>query len=66
MKNESSFRFTIDDTNKTHTITIEDYKEVIVPNTDTASTLLFTILGIVVMSSGVLYIRKYGKKAYKK
>ena len=25
MKNESSFRFTIDDTNKTHTITIEDY-----------------------------------------
>ena len=66
MKNESSYRFTIDDTNKTHTITIEDYKEVIVPNTDTTSTLLFTILGIIVMSSGVLYVRKYGKKAYKK
>ncbi len=63
MRNESSFKFTIDDQNRTHTITIEDYKEVIVPDTDTTSTLLMSIIGIIVSGIGVFYIRKYGKKA---
>ncbi len=63
MRNESTFKFTIDEDNKTHSITIENYKEVIVPNTDTTSTILLSLLGIMITTIGVVYVRKYGKKA---
>ena len=64
MINESPFKITIDSNNRNHSITIENYKEVVVPNTDIndkASTILVTLLGIIVLGLGVFYIRKYEK-----
>ncbi|MBQ6538752.1 MAG: Cys-Gln thioester bond-forming surface protein [Bacilli bacterium] len=63
MRNESTFKFTIDGENKSHVVTIENYKEVIVPNTDTTSTILLSLLGIVITGIGVVYVRRNGKKA---
>ncbi len=64
MINESPFKITIDSNNRNHSITIENYKEVVVPNTDIndkASTIFVTLLGIIVLGLGVFYIRKYEK-----
>ncbi len=61
IKNDSTFRFTLDENNRTHSITIENYKEVIVPDTDTTSTILITLLGIIISGIGVYFVRRYGK-----
>jgi len=59
MKNENKQTFTIDENHLTHQITLENYKEVEVPNTSSAGTIILTILGIIVTIVGVSYIKKH-------
>ncbi|MBQ6477561.1 MAG: Cys-Gln thioester bond-forming surface protein [Bacilli bacterium] len=59
MKNETGVEFTIDSEHLTHQITIENYKEVVVPDTSTASTIILTILGIVITIVGLNFIKRY-------
>ncbi len=61
IKNDSTFKFTLNENNRTHSITIENYKEVIVPDTATTSTTLITLLGIIISGIGVLFVKQYGK-----
>ena len=58
MRNETGVSFTIDKDHLTHQITIENFKEVVVPNTSSAGTLILTILGIIITIVGVNYIKK--------
>lgn len=58
MRNETGVQFTIDNDHLSHQITIENYKEVIVPNTASAGTIILTILGIVLTIVGVNFIKK--------
>jgi len=66
VKNDKVTTFTISDTNKSVNITIENAPEtppaVIVPDTSTTSVLL-TILGLVIVGSGLGFVYKNGKKA---
>lgn len=61
--NTQKVTFTIDDENLTHKITFENYPEVIVPNTSDANSIIFTLLGIVIISAGIGFVYKNGKKA---
>lgn len=54
--------FTLDDEHISYQIKFANYKEVKVPDTKTTS-LLFTILGIAVIGSGLGFVYKNGKKA---
>lgn len=55
-------KFTLDDDHISYQIKFANYKEVRVPDTRTNS-LLFTILGIAVIGSGLGFVYKNGKKA---
>lgn len=60
MRNETAVSFTIDKDHLTHQITIENFKEVVVP--DTANTpIILTILGIIITIVGVSFIKKNAK-----
>ena len=54
--------FTLDDDHISYQIKFANYKEVIVPDTSTNS-LLFTILGIAIIGSGLGFVYKNGKEA---
>ena len=54
--------FTIDDNHLSHQITFGNNPEVKVPDT-ASSSLIFTLLGIVIISTGIGFIYKNGKKA---
>lgn len=54
--------FTIDDQNLSHQITFENYPEVIVPNTISNSSIIFSILGIIILSIGIGFVYKNGQK----
>ena len=54
--------FTISDTNLSHQITFENHPEVPVPDTDSSS-LIITLLGIVIIGSGIRFVYKNGKKS---
>ena len=54
--------FTIDDNHLSHQITFGNTPEVEVPDT-ASSSLIFTLLGIVIISTGIGFVYKNGKKA---
>lgn len=54
--------FTLDDQHISYQIKFANYKEIYVPDTSTNS-LLFTIIGIAIIGSGLGYVYKNGKKA---
>ncbi len=62
MFSSKSITFTITDQNLSHQIIFENYPEVEVPDTN-ASTVIITLLGIVVIASGIGFVYKNGKKA---
>ena len=55
--------FTIDDQHLSHQITFVNAKEVIVPNTASASSIIMIILGIAITGFGIRFIYKNGQKA---
>ena len=62
-KSDDQITFTIDDNNLTHQITFENYKEIKVPYTGTSGQTLMTIIGIIIISSTIVFIYKNAKKA---
>ena len=62
---EETITFTIDSENLSHQITFGNSPEVIVPNTNTSTSIIITLIGIVIIASGVRYVIKNGKKATK-
>ena len=54
--------FTITDENLSHQVIFENYPEVEVPDT-AASSMIITLLGIVIIASGIRFVYKNGKKA---
>ena len=58
IKNDRSTTFTLDDDHQSYQIEIENYKEVIVPDTDTNSTI-FIVLGITILGLGFVFVKKY-------
>lgn len=63
MKNSEKISFTIDAEHVSHQITIENYPEVVVPNTSSAGSIILTILGLGIIGSGIGFVYKNGKKA---
>ena len=57
MRSELGVKFTVDKDHLSHQITIENSKEVVVPNTASAGIIL-TILGIIITIVGVNFIKK--------
>ena len=55
--------FTIDDDHMSHQITFGNNPEVPVPDTASSSSIIFTLLGIAMISLGIGFINKNGKKA---
>ena len=55
--------FTIDDEHLSHQITFGNNREVRVPDTASSSSIIFTLLGIAMISLGIGFINKNGKKA---
>lgn len=62
MHSSEKMTFTITDENLSHQITFENYPEVPVPDTDSSS-LIITLLGIVIIGSGIRFVYKNGKKS---
>lgn len=58
---EKTYKFTIDDDNREHTITFENYKEIHVPETNSSSTIMY-ILGTLIMISGITFVIYNAKK----
>lgn len=54
--------FTITDQNLSHQVIFENYPEVPVPDTDSSS-LIITLIGIVIIGTGIRFVYKNGKKA---
>lgn len=54
--------FTITDQNLSHQVIFENYPEVPVPDTDTSS-LIITLIGIVIIGTGIRFVYKNGKKS---
>lgn len=63
MRNEEKVSFTIDADHVSHQITIENYPEVIVPNTNAASSILLVVLGLGIIIGGIKFVQKNAKKA---
>lgn len=61
--NSAKSTFTIDSEHLSHQIIFENYPEVIVPDTQSASSIIFMILGIAIIGTGIGFIYKNGKKA---
>ena len=62
IKSDKEYTFTLDENNMSYQVIIENTKETIVPNTSTTS-ILFTIIGIAILASGLGYVYKNGQKA---
>ena len=52
--------FTIDDEHLSHQITFKNAPEVVVPDTNTSS-IIFSLIGIIIISLGLGFIYKNGK-----
>ena len=63
IKSNEKVSFTIDDNHLSHQITFVNAKEVIVPNTASAASILMFILGIGITGFGIRFIYKNGKAA---
>lgn len=62
MKSSKVVTFTITDENLSHQVIFENHPEVEVPDT-AASSMIITLLGIVIIASGIRFVYKNGKKA---
>lgn len=62
IKSEEVITFTIDDENLSHQITFKNAPEVVVPDTNTNS-IIFSLIGIIIISLGLGFIYKNGKQA---
>lgn len=62
---EKTYKFTIDDKNREHNITFENYKEIRVPDTNSNSTIMY-ILGTLIMISGITFVIYNAKKNQQK
>lgn len=63
IKSDQVIKFTVDDDHMSHQIVFVNAKEVIVPNTASATSIIMIILGIGITGLGINYIVKNGKKA---
>ena len=60
-KTNEVITFTLDANNPSQQITIENYPEVYVPNTNTASSILLVILGLAIIGGGFKFVQKNSK-----
>ena len=60
-KSNEVITFTLDANNPSQQITIENYPEVYVPNTNTASSILLVILGLAIIGGGFKFVQKNSK-----
>ena len=65
IRNTKVVTFTIDKEHRSHQITFENEKEVTVPDTASAASLLLLVLGIAMTGFGLEYVFKNGKKSHK-
>lgn len=61
VKNNEKIAFTIDDNHLSHQITIINNKEVEVPDTASTSSICLSILGIIIIGVGIIFIKKNEK-----
>lgn len=61
-KSDEKISFTLDAQHLSHQITIENYPEVSVPNTNAASSILLVILGLGIIGGGIKFVQKNTKK----
>ena len=57
-KSNKVISFTLDSENVSQQITIENYPEISVPNTNTASSILLVILGLGIIGGGIKFVQK--------
>lgn len=62
-KTDEVISFTMDADNTSHQITIENYPEVSVPNTNAASSIALVILGLGIIGGGIKFVQKNAKKS---
>lgn len=62
IRSEEIITFTIDNDHLSHQITIENYPEVIVPDTDSNSSMLLTIIGLAIIGLGIGFVKKHEQK----
>ena len=62
IKSDKVITFTIDDDHLSHQITFENEKEVTVPDTASASSIIMIILGIVITGLGLNFVYKNGQR----
>ncbi len=61
--NSEKISFTIDEDHLSHQITFKNYPEVSVPNTSSNGSMIFTILGMLIVASGIGFVYKNAKQA---
>ena len=66
IKSDKVYTFTVDANHLSHQITIENAKEVYVPDTANASSIILLIIGISIIGYGISYIKKNGQKKFNK
>ena len=59
IRNDQKITFTIDDDHLSHQIIIKNAKEVIVPDTDSTTSIIMIILGITITAAGLTYVYKF-------
>ena len=65
MLSEEKMTFTIDSENLSHQIVFGNSKEIIVPDTNTSTSVIITLIGIVIIAFGIKLVIKDGKKSNK-
>lgn len=65
MLSEEKMTFTIDSENLSHQIVFGNSKEVLVPDTNTSTSVFITLIGIVIIAFGIKLVIKDGKKSNK-
>ena len=66
IKSNNVVTFTIDKDHLSHQIIVENAKEVIVPDTANATSMILIMIGIVITGFGISYIKKNGQKRFNK
>lgn len=63
LRNDEVITFTIDNDHLSQQITIKNYKEVIVPDTSSNSSIIYTIIGLTIIGLGIGFVKKNEQKA---
>ncbi len=63
IRNTEKLSFTIDDDHLSHQVTMVNAKEVVVPNTASATSIIMVILGVAFTGAGIEFIKKHARKA---